>query len=132
VCQNASPSPSPPIDFRRHRVPFFRAVGAGDAVLLLDKLAGVELQFAELAGERHVLLIGHRHAAEAQYQIIEPRFADRVAVGGREGLANVDAADIGTAAGGEGGDFNGHGLLLIAPRAAFVASFEAPFGRTSG
>src|SRR5262249_36648617 len=70
-----------------------------DAVLFLDQLRGVEFQFAELTRERHVLPVGHRLVAETQHEVIEPGLPDRVAVLGRQRLADIDAADLGAAPG---------------------------------
>jgi hypothetical protein len=66
VCQNASPSPSPPIalpvlddvgDHRDFRRRFTLAAGdlGFDPVLLGDQRCGIEFELAELTGERHVL-----------------------------------------------------------------------------
>jgi hypothetical protein len=55
-----------------------------------------------------MLRVGHRDAAEAQHQIVEPRLADRVAVGGRKRLADIDAGDVGGEPRRERADGDGH------------------------
>src|SRR6185437_2512940 len=89
----------------------FRLAAGGlgfDPVLLLDQLGGVELELAELPGEAHVLRVGHRAVAKAQHEMVEPGLADRIAVGGRQRLADIDAGNLGAAAGLERMDLHGH------------------------
>ena len=94
-------------DLGRHLAAAACILGA-DAVLLLDQLGRVEFQFAELAGEGHVLLVIHRLVAEAQHQIVEPGSADRVAVGGAQRSSDVDPGNLGAKAGGERADGDAH------------------------
>src|SRR5665213_286188 len=102
-------------NFRRNLAVAAVALGV-DAILFGDQRGRVEFEFAELAGERHVLRVGHRRPAEAQHEVVEPGLADRAAIWGRERLAYVDAGDVGAAAGGEGVNFNCHGSLLVDAR----------------
>ena len=89
-----------------------------DAVLLGDQRRGIEFELAELAGERHVLRVGHRLFAKPQHQMVEPGGANRVAILGAERLADIDAADFGAEAGFERDDFDAHGNYSAASRAS--------------
>ena len=105
MCQNASPSPSPPIALPFSMMFEITEISGGTSLLrpavwvstpyFLDQLGRVVFEFAELAGERHVLRVGHRLAAEAQHQIVEPRLADRVAVRGGSFSRMIDAGNVG-------------------------------------
>ena len=98
-------------DFRRDLALAPLGLG-GHPVLLFDQLGRVVFELAELAGERHVLCVGHRLAAEAQHEIVEPRLADRVAIGGAERLADIDARDIGAETGLERVNLYRHRIML--------------------
>ena len=102
-------------DFRRDLV--LAASGLGlDPVLLGDQCRGIEFELAELTGERHVLLVGHRLAAEAKHQIGEPSGTDRVAVGNAQGFPDVDTEDVGSEPRCKRPDGNGH-CAIPPPRA---------------
>ena len=94
------------------------AVWVSTPYCLAISAAGIEFELAELAGERHVLRVGHRLLAKAQHQMFEPGGADRVAVGGAERLADIDAADFGAEPGGERDDFDAHRRYSAASRAS--------------
>ena len=110
VCQNASPSPSPPIGLPPSRMFEITEISGGTSRRRPDvwvstpycfwiRRGWIEFEFAELAGEFHVLVVAQRLLAEAQHQMVEPGGADPVADGGSERLAQIDAADLGAAAG---------------------------------
>ena len=89
-----------------------------DPILLGDQCGGIEFELAELTGERHVLLVGHRLAAKAQHEVGEPSSADRFAVGGRERVADVDAGDLGTEPRCKRPDGDAHGRYSAASSAS--------------
>ena len=89
-----------------------------DPILLGDQCRGIEFELAELAGECHVLLVGHRLIAEAQHEVVEPGGANRVAVGDAQGLADVDAGDVGAKPGCERTDGDAHGRYSAASSAS--------------
>src|SRR5262249_13752407 len=66
-----------------------------DPILLGDQRCRIEFELAKLAGEGHVLLVGHRLVAEAQHEVDEPGGTDRVAVTSAERLAHVDPGNVG-------------------------------------
>jgi len=83
-------------------------MGGLDPVALLGHLRRRRFGVAELASERHVLVVGHRLAAEAQHGVTEPGGADAVAILAGEWPADVDAADLGAEARIERRDFDAH------------------------
>ena len=81
VCQNASPSPRPPIALPFSTMLEITEISGGislrrSSVCVLTpycfsiSAAGLKFEFAELAGEGHVLRVGHRLVAKPQHEMI--------------------------------------------------------------
>jgi hypothetical protein len=129
VCQNVSPPPRPPIALPSSMMSETTEISGGisrlrpgglrlDPVLLGDQRRGNEFELAELTGKGQVLLVGHRLAAEAQYQVGEPGGANSGAVRGAKRFSDIDAGDIGAEPCRERSDGDAHRLYSAASRAS--------------